>query len=372
MSTIPRIIIVQSHGKIGGAQLQCLDILRSLRTKSQIAVVFIFNGPAVKLYCDEGFRCICLSNKNNPSILSSIKLYFRFSRVMKSLEPNLIFCHSSLASYLARLYNILNKNKVVYTVHGWPWRGFVLPLRVLYMTLEKVFIYFNAAHYILVCNDSKKEASHSLGDRWVSRMNYNIIHNGVTQIGSIKAKKKRSISNILFAARVDRSKNHNRVLEWFSNTAMDCKLILAGCFTDSRSFKKQAESIVKQKINKIEFLGHVNNMRTVYDNSDILLHISHFETFPMVILEAMSVGIPVIANAKGGISEIVSSDTGCLLDNDSVICIEQAISELNDSSKYAEVSYNCSQLIKKKFSKNIMISKTEKLLLELIESHSKK
>lgn len=69
-----------------------------------------------------------------------------------------------------------------------------------------------------------------------------------------------------------------------------------------------------------EFPGHMSNqeLMALYkkESTDIFLHLSSAEGLPVSIMEAISFGIPVIATDVGGVSEIVNTQTGILLDAD--------------------------------------------------------
>ena len=93
-----------------------------------------------------------------------------------------------------------------------------------------------------------------------------------------------------------------------------------GSGANIQSIKKLAEDVlgVKQNIT-YTFTGKILNdkvldlYRSNYYNCFILL--SETEGLPVCIMEAMSFGIPVIANKVGGVSEIVSAQNGFLLDS---------------------------------------------------------
>ncbi|MDI9350310.1 MAG: glycosyltransferase [Candidatus Symbiobacter sp.] len=55
---------------------------------------------------------------------------------------------------------------------------------------------------------------------------------------------------------------------------------------------------------KIQFLGAMEDVRPLLWHSQLHLHVSHTESFPNSVLEAMTAGLPVIASAVGGIPEI--------------------------------------------------------------------
>lgn len=56
----------------------------------------------------------------------------------------------------------------------------------------------------------------------------------------------------------------------------------------------------------VEFLGHVQDMKTFYGSIDLLVLPSiHTEGLPLVVLEAMAAGLPVVATTVGGTPEVV-------------------------------------------------------------------
>lgn len=68
-------------------------------------------------------------------------------------------------------------------------------------------------------------------------------------------------------------------------------------------------------------------------DADLLLHPSSFETFGIVLAEAMAMGIPVIATRCGGPETIVTDDNGMLVDVDDIAALSGALSEWIANSK---------------------------------------
>ena len=56
---------------------------------------------------------------------------------------------------------------------------------------------------------------------------------------------------------------------------------------------------------RILFCGYVPDTRQVYLAADVLLMPSRFEGLPMTLLEAMAMGLPVVASALDGIAEVL-------------------------------------------------------------------
>jgi glycosyltransferase involved in cell wall biosynthesis len=68
---------------------------------------------------------------------------------------------------------------------------------------------------------------------------------------------------------------------------------------------------------KVDFKGFVPNPKILeyYANNsvDLFINVSESEGIPVSIMEAISYGIPILATDVGGTSEIVTSQTGILL-----------------------------------------------------------
>jgi glycosyltransferase involved in cell wall biosynthesis len=89
------------------------------------------------------------------------------------------------------------------------------------------------------------------------------------------------------------------------------RLILIGCGPDD----DQARELSSRYPDNIQFRGNVPEARnTVMPEMDLLTLMSDYEAFPMVIIEAMSLGIPSAATAVGDIPlQIEHNLTGFVL-----------------------------------------------------------
>ncbi len=108
----------------------------------------------------------------------------------------------------------------------------------------------------------------------------------------------------------------------------------------------------QQKYPRVHFMGVEKDVDRVYKDIDILILTSRVENCPMVILEAKSRGIPVIAPTVGGISEIVKDGVdGLLFTEFSVEIIKSMINRiLNDYTFY---SSNCIENSRRFFKEEI-------------------
>jgi glycosyltransferase involved in cell wall biosynthesis len=81
--------------------------------------------------------------------------------------------------------------------------------------------------------------------------------------------------------------------------------VIAGTGPQEGALKEKAASLGIS--HRVRFLGHVRDRLALYHAFDALLMPSDFEGTPMVLLEAMSCGLPVVASAVDGIAEVCTN-----------------------------------------------------------------
>jgi len=103
--------------------------------------------------------------------------------------------------------------------------------------------------------------------------------------------------------------------------------------TERNKLENLAERLLKKKDNiSYTFLGHLDNESVkefLYGNYfDCFVSTTESEGLPVSMMEAISFGIPVIASDVGGVHEIVTKETGILIDPDN--CVETLINALRN------------------------------------------
>jgi glycosyltransferase involved in cell wall biosynthesis len=87
--------------------------------------------------------------------------------------------------------------------------------------------------------------------------------------------------------------------------------IIAG--TGPQEEELKAKAVLLGINERVRFLGHVSDRLSLYHAFDALLMTSDFEGTPMVLLEAMSCGLPLVASAVDGIAEVCTDGHDSLL-----------------------------------------------------------
>jgi glycosyltransferase involved in cell wall biosynthesis len=136
------------------------------------------------------------------------------------------------------------------------------------------------------------------------------------------------------------------------------------------------ELFLKKKIcekgltKQILLKGVISNVENAYCDSSIYIMSSRFEGFPMVLLEALSCGLPVVSfNCESGPSEILEDGiSGLLVEPENIEELAMKIIFLieNPIVRY-EMGINAYHRAKY-FSKNTILSQWEKLFIEILEN----
>jgi len=101
----------------------------------------------------------------------------------------------------------------------------------------------------------------------------------------------------------------------------------------------------------IQFHGPVSHaaLMNELDGMDLLLHPSLEESFGMVLVEAMALGIPVVAGAHSGAVPWVVQDERCLCDARDAYAIAQTAHALLVPTTYAELSSSLRAMVSERF-----------------------
>ena len=143
-------------------------------------------------------------------------------------------------------------------------------------------------------------------------------------VGSYQAKKNQQF--LIEVAKVLRFRN------------IDFKLILLG---DGDLYKNVARQIEFNKLqNFVAQCGNVNNVEEYLWKSDIYLHSAYYEPLGLVLLEAMSAGLPVVTlDGKGNRDLIEEGKNGYMIYKQNAELFADKILEIwNDKQKYQAMS----------------------------------
>ncbi|MEB6633161.1 glycosyltransferase [Kluyvera cryocrescens] len=109
---------------------------------------------------------------------------------------------------------------------------------------------------------------------------------------------------------------------------------------------------------KVEFLGALSRIGVLENlqNSDAFVLSSEYETFGVVLIEALATGIPVISTKSGGPESIITSEVGVLVDKNSIQTLFDGM-EYVYTNRHKFTSNIIKQYCKDNFSEDVIVNK---------------
>jgi glycosyltransferase involved in cell wall biosynthesis len=282
--------------------------LREQAEVSEIELVTLYHTDrAGTLMQSAGISVHCLGLKSKYDPLGVPRLV----RLVRSRTPDLVHAHLFPAGYFAALASFCcPRVPWIYTEHSsWNRRRAYWPLRLLESAL-----YHRFDRVIAVSN--KVEVSLTT---WLPgvRSKTECIPNGVPLSLDARAWPLGTDSvperpTILYVGRLSSIKGVDLLLQAFSQLRAECcELKIAGEGDLRPSLEAQTAELGLQ--NTVEFVGLHTDVQSLMSDAYCLVLPSRWEGLPMVLLEAMAVGLPVIATAVGGIPEVINHGSNGLL-----------------------------------------------------------
>ena len=167
---------------------------------------------------------------------------------------------------------------------------------------------------------------------------------------------------IVFAGRYMQRKGIYDLLAAFEKANFDVPVLLNlyGDIEEEKVRMIAENSAKKDYINVNNWMEHSEYLKKLPDY-DFLVLPSHMEVFPMSILEAMGVGLPVIGTHVGGIPEMIENNkNGALFEAKNTEELVNALEKLVNNLKLRiELGKNAWENVKARFSPEIILRKLE-------------
>jgi L-malate glycosyltransferase len=252
----------------------------------------------------------------------SIKVFERY--INENGKPDIIHAHNIFwAGVLANKINKKFKVPFIITEHDSTFLIKGLSQRQKNIARE---IYPSATAIIAVSNSLRTAIL-----KIVPELNIHIIPNIVdTDFFKPNGIEKYNDNNVKFLTigNLNKNKGHELLIDAFYRVLKINENATLDICGDGEEKKKLYEKIEFLKLrNKVKLLGHLSKSQILekLQESDCLVHSSYFETFGVVLIEAMSCGIAFISTKSGGPEDIYEEKAGYLVETGDVEALSQAM-----------------------------------------------
>lgn len=332
-----KLLYIITQGHWGGAQRYVYDLATGLRQDYDIAIALGRNHDAKNFIAKlkaETLPVIILPHLARAiRPVNDLLVVWEIRKLIISKRPDIIHLNSSKAGVVAG-FAILTlpkrqRPKVVYTAHGWvfdeplPW-----VTRTLYLVLERLTARFKDAIIVL----GKRDADTATNRVHVKQERLSIIPIGIRP--TLPANNRASYRQSILAT-TPRSYPHlsastlfwiGAIANFYRTKGLDVLIAAAAtvCQTKPDTVfiiigdgpeRPQLETLI-QKNNlgdRIILLGFLPEAAALLPAFDLFVLPSRKEGLPYTILEAATLGVPIIATSVGAIPEIITDKKNGLL-----------------------------------------------------------
>lgn len=278
----------------GGAEEHAILLAKKAKQAGNepIFVISSASKSALKKLRIEKIRVVRLEMESSFNPVAVLRSIINLKKIIKDESVELVHTHMLREQSLAVMVRILGvKFKLIRTFHRldqFSWKMKLL--------LPMYFKYTDA-----VISTSKSMSRHLDINGWSGR--HVLVENGVAKVltsGHGDA--------VGFIGRLTKEKGIYEFIKANIDIFHDIKLVIAG---DGPDYDKIKQLIDDNKLN-VELLGNVTDKVSFYEKVSVLVLPSETEVLPLVILEAFSCGLPVVAFDIESLKDLILKENGKL------------------------------------------------------------
>lgn len=326
-----RIVQVIPSLDVGGAErIAALLALTQRRAGDEVALVSLFDAAGSWIEDELREAGVALHFLGKRPGLDA-RVVPRLARVFRDLRPEVIHTHLHVLKYVVVARRLARcRVPVAHTVHNLAEReaeGMDRPLSQLAFrrSVVPVAIGDEVARSI--------RTLYRIEPRWTVP-NGIIVDDFAPKPGAGEATRASlgidpEVPVLFTAGRLNTQKNHAGMLEAFADSRLaklGALLLIAGDGDLRGDLERQASTLGLE--DRVRFLGVVPNVPQLLAAADIFVLSSDWEGNPLVVMEAMAAGKPIAATAVGCVPELVSPETGLLVQPGDMAALADGLARL--------------------------------------------
>lgn len=300
---------LNAGNEYGGGLVHIVSLMEKLNAEQPTAELLLMEeGPVAKEARDKGIPVKVFEQRSRYDLL----VLKRLLSYVNEEGFDIIHSHGPRANMLMRLLQALVKAKWVVTVHSNPMLDFK-GRKIAGRLFEKVNTSsLIKADGLVAVSEEIRQILIKLG---CEAGRVSTIHNGIEFQEPISGFSRKEKLTLIMIGRLHPVKNFSLALEALNQWGQsDWELLICGEGPEKASLKRQATVAGLEA--RVQFLGWLDTLelKKALHQSDLMIHPSLSESFPLVLLEAAEQLVPVIATDVGDVRWLLNSqDLGWLI-----------------------------------------------------------
>lgn len=244
------------------------------------------------------------------SVSKDIKAVLKIRKIIKKENPNVLYCHSSMAGAIGRMAAIGLKRTVIYNPHGWAFDMAISSKKKMFYRFTEKILALITDKIVTISEHEKRIA---LKNKICDEDKIEVIYNGIDldKCKSLKVERtrfgyKEKDFIVGCAARLSEQKDpllFADVAGYIAKSHPDTRFIWVG---DGELRKDFIAALKKNNVfDKTTITGWVNNPCEYISVFDVAVLFSKWEGFGLCLAEYIALGKPVVATNVGAVSEII-------------------------------------------------------------------
>lgn len=360
MTAMVNVFQCVADGGVGGGTTHVLQILANQESLGSMAILTderSYLATESRNFVSNVFETGFFRSRLNSGPWKDIRA------ICATVSPKIVHVHGNRAGFQCLRSGI--RIPMIYTVHGFHFPRKKFPFRILAKQAERLVIQ-RANHVIFV---AKHDLELATSERLISTSKrYSVIYNGIP-VGEkrLDLESNNSVWRAGFVARFVSQKNP----ELFVRIVSQCPTLRAAMVGDGIHIE-QVKLLIEnlQLQDRIKLLGALSREKVLafLRSIDCLVMTSRWEGLPIIILEAMREGVPIVTTGVGGIPEIIEhGKTGFIVQSENPLEFVRYIEMLaSDSGLRKQIQINAYCRFKSLFSEEEMISKIAAVYRETV------
>lgn len=313
VQTSLRIVIILSELRPGGMERLVVHLAKGLSSRNIPTMVICLGNPGE--LAEEFKNSQVLVRAIGSHSGRDVRAVWSIGQLLREFKPSIINVHDySSAPYAAMAGGLFWKTPLLFTAHGLLYQGFE--------DLKNRHRFFSIFFAGISAVSEAVSKRHQEYLNWKKPIQ--IIPNGVPGFKKNETLRQKVRSefglgekDVLFLA-VGNPRPEKGFEDLIQATALlksradsqkTFKVAVAGKLTETPYCTMLKEMLKKEDLNDyVSFLGFRKDTDALYNAADVFVLSSRSEGLPMVILEAMMAGLPVIATKVGGIPAMMGEN----------------------------------------------------------------